>query len=172
MSSSFVAEADRSSLQRWFFKGWRCSLRRENQAKSQELIAKSCFKLSVILPRGIHPFPSRTRKLSPAGPMVLHAPSVWERRSLPALNKGQSEKSDWPFPFSGTSLEFPGFVDRSTCFPTHALLSSLPSSRIAGMRWLTKGVKNGNLSFRAPRSSVSGWTRSGVFCGSCGSRAD
>jgi RNAse (barnase) inhibitor barstar len=24
---------------------------------------------------------------------------VWERRSLPALNKGQSEKSDWPFPF-------------------------------------------------------------------------
>jgi hypothetical protein len=29
-------------------------------------------------------FPSRTRKLSPAGPMVLHAPSVWERRSLPA----------------------------------------------------------------------------------------
>ena len=29
--------------------------------------------LSVILPRGFHPFPSRTRKLSPAGPMVLHA---------------------------------------------------------------------------------------------------
>ena len=45
------------------------------------------LKLSVILPRGIHPFPSRTRKLSPAGPMVLHAPSVWERRSLPALIK-------------------------------------------------------------------------------------
>jgi hypothetical protein len=35
--------------------------------------------------------------------MVLHAPSVWERRSLPALNKGQSEKSDWPFPFVSTS---------------------------------------------------------------------
>jgi hypothetical protein len=41
--------------------------------------------------------------------MVLHAPSVWEPfgfaqgklRSLPALNKGQSEKSDWPFPFVG-----------------------------------------------------------------------
>ena len=31
------------------------------------------LKLSVILPRGFHPFPSRTRKLSPAGPMVLHA---------------------------------------------------------------------------------------------------
>src|SRR6202795_5393831 len=99
MGSSFVPEAERSSLQRWFFKGWRCSLRRENQAKSQELIAKSCSDLSVILPRGIHPFPSRTRKLSPAGPKILHAPSVWERRSLPALNKGQFEKSDWPFSF-------------------------------------------------------------------------
>src|SRR6266404_8039487 len=31
------------------------------------------LKLSVILPRGFHPFPSRTRKLSPAGPIVLHA---------------------------------------------------------------------------------------------------
>ena len=29
--------------------------------------------LSVILPRGFHPFPSRTRKLSPAGPIVLCA---------------------------------------------------------------------------------------------------
>ena len=68
--------------------GRRGCLRRENQAKSQELIANSsCSDLSVILPRGIHPFPSRTRKLSPAGPMVLHAPSVWERRSLPALIK-------------------------------------------------------------------------------------
>jgi hypothetical protein len=31
--------------------------------------------------------PSKRLKLSPAGPMVLHAPSVWERRSLPALIK-------------------------------------------------------------------------------------
>jgi hypothetical protein len=53
--------------------------------------------LSVILPRGIHPFPSRTRKLSPAGPMVLHAKvcgSVGRRRHK---NKGHSEKSEWPF---------------------------------------------------------------------------
>src|SRR5260221_10295239 len=99
MSSSFVAEADRSSLQRGVFPESQRRSRREIQASSQKLVARSCSKLSVILPRGIHPFPSRTRKLSPAGPMVLHAPSVWERRSLPALNKGQSEKSDWPFPF-------------------------------------------------------------------------
>jgi hypothetical protein len=26
----------------------------------------------VAIPRGSHPFPSRTRKLSPAGPMILH----------------------------------------------------------------------------------------------------
>src|ERR1700688_1363533 len=41
------------------------------------------LNLSVILPRGFHPFPSRTRKLSPAGPMVLHAKvcgSVGRRR--------------------------------------------------------------------------------------------
>jgi hypothetical protein len=31
------------------------------------------LKLPVILPQGKHPFPSRTRKLSPAGPIVLHA---------------------------------------------------------------------------------------------------
>ncbi len=34
---------------------------------------KRLSSLSVILPRGIHPFPSRTRQLSPAGPIVLHA---------------------------------------------------------------------------------------------------
>ena len=37
----------------------------------------------VIVARGSHPFPSRTRKLSPSAPMVLHAPSVWESRTLP-----------------------------------------------------------------------------------------
>jgi hypothetical protein len=30
------------------------------------------FKFPVITPRGSHPFPSRTRKLSLAGPMILH----------------------------------------------------------------------------------------------------
>ena len=31
------------------------------------------LNLPVTIPRGSHPFPSRTRKLSLAGPMVLHA---------------------------------------------------------------------------------------------------
>jgi hypothetical protein len=58
--------------------------------------------------------PSRRLKLSPAGPMVLHAPIVWERRSLPALNKGQSEKSDWPFPFVLAKLT--AFAVSLNCF--------------------------------------------------------
>jgi hypothetical protein len=41
-------------------------------------------RFPVIIPRGSHPFPSRTRKLSLAGPMVLHGKlcgSVGRRRS-------------------------------------------------------------------------------------------
>src|SRR5260370_27150322 len=41
-------------------------------AESWRLRADS-FILPVITPRGFHPFPSRTRKLRPAGPIVLHA---------------------------------------------------------------------------------------------------
>jgi hypothetical protein len=33
---------------------------------------RASFKFPVITPRGSHPFPSRTRKLSLAGPMILH----------------------------------------------------------------------------------------------------
>jgi hypothetical protein len=57
----------------------------------------------VILPRGFHPFPSRTRKLSPAGPIVLHA-KVCGRVGRCRQYKGQSEKSDWPFPFPGRGM--------------------------------------------------------------------
>jgi hypothetical protein len=52
------------------------SLAAENAASGFRLAAQTPRKrlnLSVILPRGLHPFPSRTRKLSPAGPIVLHA---------------------------------------------------------------------------------------------------
>ena len=49
-----------------------CSLKLDGWANCSPLMAH-CYELSVILPRGIHPFPSRTRKLSPAGPIVLHA---------------------------------------------------------------------------------------------------
>ena len=33
---------------------------------------RASFQFPVIKPRGSHPFPSRTRKLSLAGPMILH----------------------------------------------------------------------------------------------------
>ncbi len=38
----------------------------------------------VAIPEGVHPFPSRTRKLSPPGPIVLEL-KLWESRSLPEL---------------------------------------------------------------------------------------
>src|SRR6202040_1067925 len=35
-------------------------------------ISAASKKFLVVIPRGSHPFPSRTRKLSLAGPMILH----------------------------------------------------------------------------------------------------
>src|SRR5450755_484806 len=54
----------------------------------------------VIIPRGSHPFPSRTRKLSLAGPMILHGQlcgNVGRRRDL--YSKGRAEQSARPFAF-------------------------------------------------------------------------
>jgi hypothetical protein len=49
-----------------------------------ELIRRLISKQFWVIPaKGSHPFPSRTRKLSPSAPMVLHAPSVWESRTSP-----------------------------------------------------------------------------------------
>src|SRR5205814_10303977 len=47
---------------------------------------------------GVHPFPSRTRKLSPAGPIVLHAKVCGRVGHRRHKIKGHSEKSGWPFP--------------------------------------------------------------------------
>src|ERR1700691_1501230 len=58
----------------------------------------------VIIPRGSHPFPSRTRKLSLAGPMILHGQlcgNVGRRRIK--IRKGRSEYSMRPFSFGGCS---------------------------------------------------------------------
>src|SRR5216684_8863183 len=77
----------------------------------------SCYDLSVILPRGIHPFPSRTRKLSPAGPMVLHAPSVWERRSLPALIKASLRNQIGLFLFREGHENFPTLLMEAIVSP-------------------------------------------------------
>src|SRR5258708_30447298 len=60
---------------------------------------ESASSLSVITPRGFHPFPSRTRELSPAGPMVLHAKVCGRLGRRRHKIKGQSERSGWPFPF-------------------------------------------------------------------------
>src|ERR1700732_1887683 len=60
----------------------------------------------VIIPRGSHPFPSRTRKLSLAGPMILHGQlcgNVGRRRDL--HYEGRSEQSERPFCFLASDLQ-------------------------------------------------------------------
>jgi hypothetical protein len=42
-------------------------------------------RFPVVIGEGSHPFPFRTRKLSPLPPMVLRGPTAWESRSLPGL---------------------------------------------------------------------------------------
>ena len=68
-SNLFSCEASSSVLLRMIFESLQPGLGQRRTANDQ----RRCYDLSVILPRGFHPFPSRTRKLSPAGPMVLHA---------------------------------------------------------------------------------------------------
>src|SRR5262245_30859955 len=43
-----------------------------------------CFRFPVASPEGPHPFPFRTRKLSPPGPMVLR----WQRRGRVGRRRG------------------------------------------------------------------------------------
>ena len=52
--------------------------------KSSALYSFRLFNL-VTMAAGPHPFPSRTRSLSPPAPMVLH--SLWESRSSPGFFK-------------------------------------------------------------------------------------
>ena len=43
------------------------------------------FEFPVTMAEGPHPIPSRTRKLSPPAPMVLHGKTVWESRTSPGF---------------------------------------------------------------------------------------
>ena len=53
--------------------------------------------IKAAIARGIHLFPSRTEKLSPAAPMVLRK---WESRSPPHKKPGQDASRCPGFPFS------------------------------------------------------------------------
>jgi hypothetical protein len=61
-------------------------LKHGRQGQLLEILRKerSGFRQKAPARKGRALTPSKRLKLSPAGPMVLHAPSVWERRSLPA----------------------------------------------------------------------------------------
>ena len=48
--------------------------------------------MPVIIAKGPHPIPFRTRKLSPSAPMVLCL-KIWKSRSLPAFTKFMKIKS-------------------------------------------------------------------------------
>ena len=87
------------------FAGRQSEVRQHDAAESRWLIADS-YDLSVILPRGFHPFPSRTRKLSPAGPIVLHAKVCGRVGRCRHINKSQVERSAWLFPFSSDAHRF------------------------------------------------------------------
>ena len=46
----------------------------------------------VVIARGTHPIPSRTRPWRPSAPMVLHL-KVWESRSPPGLRNSENRKT-------------------------------------------------------------------------------
>src|SRR5256885_16818987 len=71
---------------------------------------RSGFRLAAQTPRkrlnfvgdltaGDPPVPIPNTEVKPRRADGTARESVWERRSSPALNKGQSWKHDWPFPF-------------------------------------------------------------------------
>src|SRR5450755_1823168 len=81
----------------------------------------------VIIPRGSHPFPSRTRKLSLAGPMILHGQlcgNVGRRRDL--YSKGRSEQSARPFAFGEVLFQVSRAPKRFPQFCGMMLLSVVP----------------------------------------------
>ena len=65
---------------------WCCAFKKHSRF-SQSESAHNLIRLFnlVAMAAGPHPFPSRTRSLSPPAPMVLH--SMWESRSSPGFFK-------------------------------------------------------------------------------------
>src|ERR1035437_4215385 len=64
----------------------------------------------VIIPRGNLPVLIPNTEVKPRRADCTARESVWESRSLPALNKGHAAEAAWPFPLAqglwkGTALE-------------------------------------------------------------------
>src|SRR2546421_3981871 len=77
---------------------------------------RSGFRLAAQTPRkrlnfvgdltaGVPPVPIPNTEVKPRRADGTARESVWERRSLPALNKGHAEKSAWPFLFGTTGAK-------------------------------------------------------------------
>ena len=63
----------------------------------EKLPAKRLPSLPVTILRGSHPFPSRTRKLSLAGPMVLHAKVCGRLGDRRHYSSAKARSSEWAF---------------------------------------------------------------------------
>ena len=85
------------------------------------------FKFPVITPRGSHPFPSRTRKLSLAGPMILHGQLCGNvgRRRIKIMERPY-RVLDAAFFFSRTPSSFPQHRGCSCSLARLSLWHSIP----------------------------------------------
>jgi hypothetical protein len=66
-----------------------------------------CTSFLVVLPQGSHPFPSRTRKLSLAGPMILR----WKRRGNVGHRQDLNSKGRNAQSVGGLFLFFQSFAN-------------------------------------------------------------
>ena len=75
----------------------------------------------VAIPRGKHPFPSRTRQLSPPGPMILR----WQRRGKVGRCQDKNKRLSTPsrafffFPFRSRCSAQPEGRDRKNALALH-----------------------------------------------------
>src|SRR5437879_10843862 len=73
-------------------------------AESWRLRADSCNFVGDLT-AGVPPVPIPNTEVKPRRADGTARESVWERRSLPALNKSHAEKSAWPFLFGTTGAK-------------------------------------------------------------------
>src|SRR5580693_10274726 len=77
-------------------RGFGISARGSGAAKAPQVVGD--------LTAGAPPVPIPNTEVKPRRADCTARESVWESRSLPALNKGYREKSAWPFPLRGGNL--------------------------------------------------------------------
>ncbi len=77
---------------------------------SDPCLLVSVAKFWVTIARGTHPFPSRTRKLSPSAPIVLHAQVCGRVGSCPVIHQKPEPKGSGFCVFSTASPRCPIYI--------------------------------------------------------------